>query len=160
VIEDNLSRLQKAILQETHARALGRGEIVGRGKSATDRADRSRAIRRLEARGLVVRERAHGRTARVCLTGRGREIVEGWAQEIEDLRALAQRLEQERAQEQARQIEEIRARNAAYLARPAGRRHAARLMRAAFPYVHLNWEAVFALGTGGRVRSRRKRFHL
>jgi len=82
------------------------------------------------------------------------------AQEIEDLRALAQRLEQERAQEQARQIEEIRARNAAYLARPAGRRHAARLMRAAFPYVHLNWEAVFALGTGGRVRSRRKRFHL
>jgi hypothetical protein len=76
------------------------------------------------------------------------------------LRAVAQRLEQERAQEQARQNEEIRARNAAYLECPAGRRKMARLMRAAFPGVHLNWEAVFALGLGKRVRSRRRRFVL
>lgn len=89
-----LSALQKSILLDVLARTRDqesrgyagalirvawRAQNAGRDASATDRADVSRALRRLEKRGLVVREMVNGQTARVVLTQDGREIAEGLA---------------------------------------------------------------------------------
>lgn len=75
---DKLSELQKEILREVYAHpgATWRGAIGDRGKSATDRADISRSLARLEARQLITRTRRRGRTVRVELTPDGQSVVE------------------------------------------------------------------------------------
>lgn len=149
---EKLSALQGRILLDALAGEIG-AERTRRGKwGASDRAVFSRALRRLEARGLVViGEHKRGRAACATLTQAGQEIAEDLRGD--NLPSIAELQAQGERQAQARQNELARL----WKTNPVSVYRLEHLLARAFVGVPLNWHAVALTMQGKRPRARRNK---